>query len=378
MTILAPGGTIGMLGGGQLGRMTALAARVMGYKVVVLDPTPNCPAGQVANRHIVAPYDDERAIADLREAVDVVTLEFENLPVATVRRLAHGLPTRPGAGVLSICQDRLAERHFLARLGIATAPYATIVDEASRAAAASMVPFPALLKTATQGYDSKGQRRIAAVADLSTAHAQLGGVPCILEEVLRFEREISVIVARDREGRMATYEPAENVHAAGILDTSSVPAALPASQAAAARELALTIAQDLDLVGVLAVELFVLPDGRLVVNEMAPRPHNSGHWSIEACRTSQFEQQARTVVGAPVGPTELLAPAATANLLGDLWEGGTPRWDRVLALPEVKLHLYGKDEPRRGRKMGHLTALGPTAEAARERVLAARGLLAPG
>ncbi|HXT34423.1 MAG TPA: ATP-grasp domain-containing protein, partial [Chloroflexota bacterium] len=190
-----------------------------------------------------------------------------------------------------------------------------------------------------------------------------------------FEREISVIVARDLEGRMVTYEPAENVHVAGILDTSSVPAAISASRAAAARDLAMSIARDLDLVGVLAVELFVLPNGRLMVNELAPRPHNSGHWSIEACRTSQFEQQVRTVVGAPVGPTDLLTPAATANLLGDLWEEGTPRWDRVLTMPDVKLHLYGKEGSRRGRKMGHLTILGPTAEEARERVLAARALL---
>ncbi|HEY8283959.1 MAG TPA: 5-(carboxyamino)imidazole ribonucleotide synthase [Chloroflexota bacterium] len=375
MTILAPGGTIGMLGGGQLGRMTTLAARVMGYRVVVLDPLPNSPAGQVANRHIVAPYDDEQAIAELGAAADVITLEFENLPVATVRRLAHRLPTRPGAEALNTCQDRLVERRFLQRLGAPTAPFAAMADEASRIAAGAAVPFPAVLKTATQGYDSKGQRRVATAADLSTAHAELGGVPCILEELLRFDREISVIVARDVEGRMVTYDPADNHHVDGILDTSSVPAAISASQAAAARDLAMAIARELELVGVLAVELFVLPDGRLLVNELAPRPHNSGHWSIEACRTSQFEHHARTVVGAPVGPTDLLAPAATTNLLGDLWAEGTPRWDRVLALPEVKLHLYGKDAPRRGRKMGHLTALGPNAEAARERVLAARALL---
>jgi len=375
VTILEPGRTIGMLGGGQLGRMTTLAARTMGYQVVVLDPAPHSPAGQVASRHIVAPYDDEWAIAELGLA-DVVTFEFENLPVSLVRQLAHRIPTRPGVEVLSICQDRLAERMFLQRLGVPTAPFARVFDEESRIAAAAAVPFPALLKTTTLGYDSKGQRRVATAADLRAAHAELGGVPCILEAVLRFEREISVIVARDVEGRVAAYEPADNIHVQGILDTSSVPAAISPSQAAAARDLAVGIAQDLNLEGVLAVEMFVLHGGGLVVNELAPRPHNSGHWSIEACRTSQFEQHVRTVVGAPAGPTDLLKPAATANLLGDLWDGGTPRWDRVLALSEVKLHLYGKDGPRRGRKMGHLTALGPTAEAARECVLAARALLA--
>jgi 5-(carboxyamino)imidazole ribonucleotide synthase len=225
------------------------------------------------------------------------------------------------------------------------------------------------------GYDSKGQRCIQNTDALYPAYAALGSVPCILEELLAFEREISVIVARDVTGQIVTYTPAENVHVHGILDTSSVPAPISARQATSARDLAMSIVQALELVGVLGVEMFVMPDGQLVVNELAPRPHNSGHWSIEACYTSQFAQHVRTVIGAPAGPTDLLVPAATANLLGDLWETGTPRWERVLALPEVSLHLYGKDMPRPGRKMGHLTALGPTAEVARDRVLAARALL---
>ncbi len=375
MTLLAPGATIGILGGGQLGRMTTLVARAMGYRVVIVDPTPHSPAGQVADQQIVAPYDDDQAMASFAAAVDVVTLEFENLPVTLLEYLAQHLPTRPGAAVLRVCQDRLAERRFLQRLGIPTAHFAPVLDATSLGVAGATVRLPALLKTATLGYDSKGQRRILDPADLPSAYAALGSVPCILEEMVAFEREISVIVARDITGQVVTYTPAENVHVHGILDTSRAPAPLPPAQALAARDLAVSIAEALDLVGVLAVEMFVLPDGALLVNELAPRPHNSGHWSIEACRTSQFAQQVRTVIGAPVGPTDLLAPAATANLLGDLWATGIPRWECVLARPAVSLHLYGKDAPRPGRKMGHLTALGPTAMAARDAVLAARALL---
>jgi 5-(carboxyamino)imidazole ribonucleotide synthase len=292
-----------------------------------------------------------------------------------MQRLSRQLPTRPGADVLRVCQDRLAERRFLQRLGIPIASFAPVPDAASLAVAGATVHLPALLKTATLGYDSKGQRRVHNTDALYPACAALGSVPCILEELLDFEREISVIVARDVSGQVVTYTPAENVHVQGILDTSSVPAPISTRQAAAARDLAVSIAQALELVGVLGVEMFVMPDGQLVVNELAPRPHNSGHWSIEACRTSQFAQHVRTVIGAPAGPTDLLAPAATANLLGDLWQTGTPRWERILAMPEVTLHLYGKDPPRPGRKMGHLTALGPTAGVARERVLVARALL---
>ncbi len=373
--MLEPGGTIGMLGGGQLGRMTTMAARSMGYRVVVFEPTPNSPAGQVADRQITASYDDPRAVADFADAVDVVTLEFENLPASVVDKLAERLPIRPGAAALRICQDRLAERAFLRHIGVPTGRFAPILDQESLIAARAGLTFPCLLKTATLGYDSKGQRRVETASELPAAHAALGGVPCILEELLRFEREISVVAARDLLGNTATYEPAENVHVHGILDTSCVPAAIPAERARAARAAAAAIAEALDLVGVMAVEFFLMPDGTLLVNEMAPRPHNSGHWSIEACKTSQFEQQVRAVVGAPLGPTDLLAPAATANLLGDLWQKGTPRWDRVLAMPDVKVHLYGKEGARPGRKMGHLTALGVTAEAARARVDAARARL---
>jgi 5-(carboxyamino)imidazole ribonucleotide synthase len=375
MSVCAPGATIGMLGGGQLGRMAAFAARRMGYRVLVLDPVAGSPAGQVADAQIVAPYDDPAALERLAAQTDVVTLEFENLPATSLDLLSRRVPVRPGASVLRVCQDRLAERAFLSRLGIPTAPFAPVTDAASLARAAAQVPLPGLLKTARLGYDSKGQHPVTTGDDLAAAHDALGGVACILEQQIDFAREISVIVARDQAGGTLTYEPAENVHARGILDTSMAPAPIPAALRDAAADLATRIAQAIDLVGVLAVELFVTRDGRLLVNELAPRPHNSGHWSIEACVTSQFEQQVRIAAGAPAGDTRLLTPTAIANLLGDLWQRGAPRWDRVLALPDVHLHLYGKGDARPGRKMGHLTATAPTAEEARSRVLQARLLL---
>lgn len=375
MTILEPGAMIGMLGGGQLGRMTSFAARAMGYRVAVLDPAPHSPAGQVADRQIVAPYDDRAALALLADVAEVISIEFENLPVVALEELAEHRPVRPSAQVLRATQDRLAERALLRRLGIPTARSVSVRSPQDVPDASILPPFPAVLKTARFGYDSKGQLSVACADEVSAACALLGGVSCLLEEVVRFEREVSVIVARSVSRQIATYEPAENVHVGGILDTSMAPAPLTRQQRAEIRDIAVALAEDLDLVGLLAMELFVLPDGRLLVNELAPRPHNSGHWSIEACRTSQFQQHARLVVGAPVGSIDLLAPAATCNLLGDLWQSGPPRWDRVLALPDVTIHLYGKNQPRPGRKMGHLTALGSDAETARARVVAARALL---
>lgn len=375
MSIVQPGGTIGILGGGQLGRMAAMAARAMGYRVVILEPTPRSPAGQVADAQIQAPYADPDALARLAAEADAVTLEFENIPVPVVEMLAGHVPTRPHAEVLRICQDRLAERAFLEQLGIAVAPYAPVRHPGEIEAACAAVPLPALLKTTRLGYDSKGQRAVRSVADGHHAMQELGGVPCILEEQIDFACEVSVIVARGLAGRAVTYPPAENVHMHGILDTSMVPARIPPTLELAARDLAGRIAAAMDLVGLLAVEMFVTRDQRLLVNELAPRPHNSGHWSIEACRTGQFLQQVRITAGAPAGPTGLLSPAATANLLGDLWQAGTPRWDRLLAERDVYLHLYGKEEARPGRKMGHLTAFGASAEEARDRVTAARALL---
>ncbi len=374
MTVLPPRSTIGILGGGQLGRMTAIAARTMGYAVVTLDPTADCPAAQVADGHVVGRYDDPDALAALAASADVVTLEFENLPVAMVDHLESLLPVRPGAHALRIAQNRLLEKGFIREAGIAVPRFAPVHDRHSLVAAILQVGLPAVLKTATLGYDGKGQKVVRTAEEAHAAYAALRGT-CILEQFVTFERELSVIVARDVEGRVVTYDPAENVHVDGILDTSMAPAPVGFEVGLSARRIGARLARVLELVGLLAVELFVTTEGELLVNEIAPRPHNSGHWSIEACVTSQFEQQARITVGAPVAPTDLLRPAATANLMGDLWRDGEPLWERLLAMPDVKLHMYGKAEPRPGRKMGHLTALGDSALAARERVLAARAAL---
>ncbi|MDB5076231.1 MAG: phosphoribosylaminoimidazole carboxylase, ATPase subunit [Chloroflexi bacterium] len=374
MTVLGPGSTIGMLGGGQLGRMTTIAARQMGYRVVTLDPTPGSPAAQVADEQIVGRYDDPQAVAAVAAKSDVVTLEFENLSAKMVERLETLLPVRPGGRVLRIAQNRLLEKAFLRDVGVPVAPFAPVHDKHALAEALQQVGLPAVLKTATMGYDGKGQYVVRTAEEAQAAYAALR-VDCILERLVPFERELSVIVARDVMGRIATYEPAENVHAAGILDTSMTPARIGQDVAQAAREIGARVAESLELVGVLAVELFLTAGGALLANEIAPRPHNSGHWSIEASMTSQFEHQARVTIGGPVGPTDLLRPAATANLMGDLWAAEEPQWDRLLAMPDVKLHLYGKAEPRPGRKMGHLTALAASPVAARERVLAARAAL---
>ena len=369
-----PGSTIGILGGGQLGRMTAVAARRMGYRVVVLDPTPGCPAAQVADEHIVGRFDDLEAAARLADACDAVTLEFENLSTATVSFLERRVPVRPRAMALHIAQNRLLEKRFLQEAGVPVAPFAAVHDRASLTAAVLQVGLPAVLKTATMGYDGKGQAVVRSAAEAAAAYASLGG-SCILERFVQFECEISVVVARDMDGRVVGYEPAENVHAGGILDTSMVPAMVTREVAGAARAIGVRVAEALDIAGVLAVELFVRADGTLLANELAPRPHNSAHWSIEACAASQFEQQVRVTAGAPAAPTDLLRPAAIANLMGDLWSDGEPLWERLLAMPDVKLHLYGKREARPGRKMGHLTVLASTPQIARERVLTARDAL---
>ncbi len=369
-----PGSTIGILGGGQLGRMTAVAARRMGYRAVVLDPTPDCPASQVADGHILGRFDDFDAAARFASACDVVTLEFENLSSATVSYLEKRVPVRPGARVLHIAQNRLLEKGFLQEAGVPVAPFAAVYDRHTLAAAVLQVGLPAVLKTATMGYDGKGQTVVRSTEEAAGAYASLGGT-CILERFVQFEREISVVVARDVDGRVVSYDPAENVHVGGVLDTSMAPALIRPEVARDAHAIGARVAEALDLVGVLAVEMFVCADGSLVANELAPRPHNSAHWSIEACATSQFEQQVRVTAGASVAPADLLRPAAIANLLGDLWADGEPLWERLFALPDVKLHLYGKRDARAGRKMGHLAVLAATALAARERVLTARAAL---
>lgn len=354
MTI-PPGSTIGILGGGQLGRMTAMAAARLGYATVVLAPEADAPAADAARRHIRAAYDEPDAVADFLAAVDVVTLEWENVPVDAVRRIAAVRPVRPAAAVLEITQDRLAEKQFVQDLGITTAPFAAVDDLANLRTARAQLGDHGILKTRRMGYDGKGQVRLGPGADLAAALATLHQVPAILEGFVRFEREISVITARRPGGEMRSYPPVENRHQGQILIETLAPAVLPAAVAAAAVGIAERIAEALALEGLLAVEMFLEPSGRLSVNELAPRPHNSGHWSIDAAAVSQFEQLVRAICDLPLGDPTPLAPASMRNLLGD----AVDEWPEILAEPGARLHLYGKREARPGRKMGHVTRLGP-------------------
>jgi 5-(carboxyamino)imidazole ribonucleotide synthase len=361
--VILPGATLGVLGGGQLGRMFALAARVMGYKVVVLDPDPLSPAGQVADVHLKAPYTDAVALMCMGEQCQAVTTEFENVPAQSLEALARRTQVAPAPRVVQLAQDRLHEKDSAREFGCDTAPYANIEDEGGLVHAWAQIAGPALLKTRRLGYDGKGQVRVDDLDALVSAHAALGRVPCVLEGLLPLEREFSVLLARNAQGEVAFFPLAENLHRRGILDMSIVPARLPAEVAETARGMARRIAEGLGYVGVLAVEFFLLRDGRVVFNEMAPRPHNSGHYTLDACVTNQFEQQVRALCGLPLGDTRLLTPVVMVNLLGEVWAHG-PRWEALLRHPGVKLHLYGKAEPRPGRKMGHYNCLAPTLEAA--------------
>ncbi|MFN3593097.1 MAG: 5-(carboxyamino)imidazole ribonucleotide synthase [Thiobacillaceae bacterium] len=361
--MLLPGATLGVLGGGQLGRMFALAARVMGYRVVVLDPDPASPAGQVAEVHLRASYTDAVALMRMGELCQAVTTEFENVPARSLEILARRTRVAPAAGVVRLAQDRLHEKVCAGEFGCATAPYANVEDMGDLAQAWSRLKGPGLLKTRRMGYDGKGQVRVADLDALVEAHAALGHVPCLLEGLLPIEREFSVVLARNASGEIAFFPLAENLHRQGILDMSIVPARLPETIAEQARQMARRIAEGLDYVGVLAVEFFLLADGRVVFNEMAPRPHNSGHYTLDACVTDQFEQQVRALCGLPLGDTRLLSPVVMVNLLGDIWARG-PRWEALLKHPGVKLHLYGKAEARPGRKMGHYNCLAPSLEEA--------------
>ena len=362
--MILPGATLGVLGGGQLGRMFALRARVMGYRVIVLEPDPRSPAGQVADHQIVAAYDDADALDQLADQCAAVTTEFENVPAPVLERLAARLPVSPAPASVAIAQERAGEKGFLAGAGFRTAPFARVIEEADLTEALKAIGVPALLKTSRLGYDGKGQALVGAPEDAVGAFRRLGGVPCVLERKLDLEREISVVLARGRDGNVAAFPPAENVHRHGILHTSTVPAGVSSGLRADAMALAGAVASALQYVGVLAVEMFVADGGKLYVNELAPRPHNSGHYTIDACSVDQFEQQVRTMTGLPLGAPELLSACCMVNILGDSWAHGTPRWDRALALPGVRLHLYGKAEPRAGRKMGHLTCLAGTPDEA--------------
>lgn len=370
-----PGGTIGILGGGQLGRMFAIAARRMGYRVHALDPVQDGPAGQVADVEWVAPYEDVEVARKFAAAVDVVTFEFENVPAETLAAVAELRPVFPSPSVLDTCRHRLREKEFLKRNGFPLAAFNPVRSPDELRAALKSLQTPAILKTAEFGYDGKGQVRIDDASLADEAFARMGRSLGVLEAFVPFSCELSVVVARSRAGDVVPFEVAENRHEKHVLDVSLAPARVPAETRARARDLACAVAQALDVVGVLGVEMFHLPNGDLVVNELAPRPHNSGHFSFDACVTSQFEQQLRAACGLPLGDPTLLRPVAMANLMGELWGRGEPNWLAAANFPEVKIHLYGKTEARVGRKMGHLVAMADAVELAEARVLGARAAL---
>ncbi|MBK8799931.1 MAG: 5-(carboxyamino)imidazole ribonucleotide synthase [Anaerolineales bacterium] len=375
-TILPPPAVIGVFGSGQLGRMLALAARRMGYRIHTFSPERHSPTGQIADREVCAAYDDLDAVRDFVRQVAVVTFEFENVAAEVAQVAAEeGVPVRPGGHVLHTTQQRLREKRFLAAAGLPVTPFADVTTEAELSAAIAQIGAPAVLKTAAFGYDGKGQARIDDATQALTAWEAIGRQEAILESFVDFERELSVVAARGLDGSFAHWGVIENAHRHHILDLSTAPAAVDPRVADAAVALARSVLAQLDVVGVLCVEMFLDHRGRLLINELAPRPHNSGHLTIEASATSQFEQQARAICGLPLGSTEMLRPAAMANLLGDLWEQGEPNWAAALAVSGVKLHLYGKQAPRGGRKMGHLTALAGTIEDARAKVVQARAAL---
>ena len=352
--MIPPGATLGLLGGGQLGRMFTVAARTLGYRVTVVDPDPHAPAAEFATDHLVTEYTDAAALDRLAASCAAVTTEFENAPAAALDALASRVVVRPAGSSVAVAQDRRREKEFFASHGLPTGAFAFIESAADLDAAVAQVGVPAVLKTARFGYDGKGQARVHSPAGLKAVYAGWKGVPAVLEAMLPLELEVSVVLARGEDGRVAAFPVAENSHPRGILDVCIAPARIPAALAKEATALATRVARELEYVGVLAVEMFVV-DGRLLMNEIAPRPHNSGHYTIDACRTSQFEQQVRVLCGLPLGDPSQHTPAVMVNLLGDIWTGGDPRWEEVLKHPGAHLHLYGKREARPGRKMGHVT-----------------------
>ncbi len=369
--MIAPGATLGLLGGGQLGRMFTVAARTLGYRVTVLDPDPLSPAAEFATGHLNTAYTHPGSLDELARTCAAVTTEFENAPAEALEALAVRTAVRPSGSAVAIAQDRLREKGFLRDQGLPVGPWAAIHSAADFDAALAAVKLPAILKTARFGYDGKGQATIATRADLERTFGEWRGVPCVLEERLALEREVSVVLARTATGEIAVFPVAENQHTHGILDITIAPARIPEALAVEARAIATRVANALGYVGVLAVEMFVV-GGRLLVNEMAPRPHNSGHYTIDACRTSQFEQQVRVLCGLPLGDPTQHSAAVMVNLLGDIWGHGEPNWEAVLRHPGAHLHLYGKHEARPGRKMGHVTVCEATLEQAFHVALALR------
>jgi 5-(carboxyamino)imidazole ribonucleotide synthase len=375
---IPPGRWLGLLGGGQLGRMFAMAAASLGYRVLVIDPDPASPAAAVSDEHLQAPYDDAAALATMAGRCDAVTIEFENVPAAALRRLAERLPVRPAADAVAVAQDRIAEKRYMVGHGIEVGPH-RIVERVDDLTHAPDALFPGILKTARLGYDGKGQATVASREEAVAAWTKMGRVPCVMEKRLALQREVSCIVCRGADGQAVTFPLVENEHRNGILAVSIAPARVSPQVAARAADVARRMAAALDYVGVLCVEMFVLAEDRVLVNEIAPRPHNSGHFTIDACAASQFEQQARALAAMPLASPAQLAPAVMLNVLGDIWfRGGDrvePPWHEVLAVSGAKLHLYGKREPRIGRKMGHVTCLGASVADALERAVAVAAVL---
>jgi 5-(carboxyamino)imidazole ribonucleotide synthase len=377
MNPIPPGAIVGVLGSGQLGRMFAIAARRCGYRVHTFSPHAGTPAGQISDKEFQRDYEDLDAVREFARGVSVVTFEFENVPAESVEAAAEHAPVRPSGAVLHTTQNRLREKKFLARRGFPLARFRHVTSPETLRDALAEVGTPAVLKTAGFGYDGKGQARIDSVADIERIAPALAGRECVLEAFVDFELELSVVGARNLANEFKHYGVIENAHRHHILDLSIAPARVGERIVREAVEIARALLEALDVVGVMCVEFFLTREGRLLVNELAPRPHNSGHFTFDASVTSQFEQQLRAVCDLPLGSTELLRPAAMANLLGDLWHAGEPDWRAALSFPNVKLHLYGKREARAGRKMGHLTALASTVEEAARTALAARDALRP-
>ena len=369
--VYPPGSTIGVMGGGQLGRMFAMAARRMGYRVHIFTPEKDGPAAQFADLATEADYGDENAVRRFARAVDLITFEFENIPAETISWCAYHCEVRPTGSVLEMAQHRLREKNFLAENHFPIPKFRPVRDRSELESAVELIGRASILKTAAFGYDGKGQQSIAS-RELDDVWETRAGEELVLEEAIDFEKEISVIVARDPKAEMKAFPVAENIHRDHILDMTLVPAAVSTAVAKTAVDLACAIAEKLEVIGLLAVEMFVDKNRQVLVNELAPRPHNSGHWSIEGCITSQFEQHVRAVCGLTLGSTESLRPAAMANLLGQVWQNGEPDWAAALAIPNVHLHLYGKREPRPRRKMGHLTALAASTREAGDLVRRAR------
>lgn len=362
--LVMPGSMLGMLGGGQLGRMFTKAAQCLGYQVTVLDPAPESPAGRVADHFICAYYADQDALLELSTHCVAITTEFENIPAESLRELAETCVVSPDAHSVSIAQNRISEKKFLVENNFSVVPFAIIDNTDGGVKIHYTDLFPGILKVSQFGYDGKGQRRVSSELELEAAIDDLNREICVLERLMPLSCEISVIVARGSDGELTSFPVSENQHVNGILDISIVPARISGELAQQAKGIATKVAEKLNYQGVLCVEFFVLEDGQLLINEIAPRPHNSGHYSIDACFTSQFEQQVRVLCGLPLGNTDMHSAAVMVNLLGDLWQQGEPDWSYVLRQSSTKLHLYGKSEARPDRKMGHFTVLGETTDMA--------------